>query len=75
MPRIISFGEALTDAFAAPGLLLREAKTLHTRPGGEPANGAVALARLGSEVGLSAKWVQMNTAIFSSTFWPKRAST
>jgi fructokinase len=55
MPRIISFGEALIDVFATPGLPLRDAKNLHPRPGGAPANVAVALARLGSEVGFIGK--------------------
>jgi len=55
MPRIISLGEALIDVFADPGVPLREAKTLHPRPGGAPANVAVALARLGAEVGFIGK--------------------
>ncbi len=51
MPRIISLGEALIDAFADSGVPLREARALHPRPGGAPANVAVALARLGADVG------------------------
>jgi len=55
MPRIISFGEALIDAFAEPGIPLRDMPTLHTAPGGAPANVAVALARLGADVGFVGK--------------------
>lgn len=55
MPRIISFGEALIDAFAEPGIPLRDMPALHTAPGGAPANVAVALARLGADVGFVGK--------------------
>ena len=55
MPRIISLGEALIDAFADPGVPLRDAEALHPRPGGAPANVAVALARLGADVGFIGK--------------------
>ena len=55
MPRIISLGEALIDVFAEPGVPLREAKALRPRPGGAPANVAVALARLGADVGFIGK--------------------
>ena len=55
MPHIISLGEALIDVFAEPGVPLREAQALHPRPGGAPANVAVALARLGADVGFIGK--------------------
>jgi len=55
VPQIISFGEALIDAFADPGVALSDAETLHPRPGGAPANVAVALARLGADVGFIGK--------------------
>ena len=55
MLRIISLGEALIDIFADPGVPLREASVLCPRPGGAPANVAVALARLGVGVGFIGK--------------------
>jgi len=51
MPRVISLGEALIDLFGGKGTPLRELKPLQPFPGGAPANVAVALARLGIEVG------------------------
>ncbi len=55
MPRIISLGEALIDLFAGKGVPLRELKPLQPSPGGAPANVAVALARLGVDVGFIGK--------------------
>ena len=55
MPNLVVLGEALIDLFAPPGVGLRDAKTLQAAPGGAPANVAVALARLGAEVGFIGK--------------------
>lgn len=55
MSEILILGEALIDIFAAPGTRLRDADTLRPRPGGAPANVAVALARLGADVGFIGK--------------------
>ena len=55
MARIVVLGEALVDVFAESGVSLRDAQTLHPRPGGAPANVAVALARLGADVGFIGK--------------------
>lgn len=55
MSYILCFGEALIDVFAEKGVPLREAETLYPSPGGAPANVAVALARLGVEVGFIGK--------------------
>ena len=55
MPHIVVLGEALIDAFAESGTSLRDARTLHPRPGGAPANVAVALACLGADVGFIGK--------------------
>lgn len=53
MPDVISLGEALIDIFVAKnGVSLKEANSFISAPGGAPANVAVALARLGIEVGL-----------------------
>lgn len=52
MPRAISLGEAVMDLFAQPaGVPLQEASSFVPAPGGAPANVAVALARLGQDVG------------------------
>ena len=52
MPTVISMGEAVVDLFAIPdGVCLEEAKSFSLQPGGAPANVAVALARLGVNVG------------------------
>ena len=55
MPKIVVLGEALIDVFADKGVPLRAAENLHPAPGGAPANVAVALARLGEEVGFIGK--------------------
>lgn len=55
MPKFVVLGEALIDIFAEKGVPLRAAKTLSPSPGGAPANVAVALARLGVEVGFIGK--------------------
>lgn len=55
MPEIVVLGEALIDLFAEPGVPLREAQTFRPLPGGAPANVAVALARLGADVGFIGK--------------------
>jgi fructokinase len=55
MAQIVVLGEALIDVFAEKGVALRAAKTLYPTPGGAPANVAVALARLGAEVGFIGK--------------------
>ena len=55
MPQIMVLGEALIDVFAEMGIPLREAHTLHPRPGGAPANVAYALAGLGADVGFVGK--------------------
>jgi len=55
MPQIVVLGEALIDIFADKGVPLHAAKTLHPAPGGAPANLAVALARLGANVGFIGK--------------------
>jgi sugar/nucleoside kinase (ribokinase family) len=55
MPQIVILGEALIDVFAEKGVPLHAAKTLHPSPGGAPANVAVALARLGADVGFIGK--------------------
>jgi fructokinase len=52
---IVVLGEALIDVFAGEGVSLGEAKTLYPSPGGAPANVAVALARLGADVGFIGK--------------------
>lgn len=52
MPEVISLGEALIDFFGRPvGATLGEATSFIPAPGGAPANVAVALARLGVDVG------------------------
>ena len=52
MPDVVSLGEAVIDLFAAPaGVALEEADSFSPEPGGAPANVAVALARLGVDVG------------------------
>ena len=52
MPDVISLGEALIDFFGRPvGATLGEATSFIPAPGGAPANVAVALARLGVDVG------------------------
>jgi fructokinase len=52
MPKIISLGEAVIDLFAGPpGVALEDADSFSPQPGGAPANVAVALARLGMDVG------------------------
>ena len=55
MPDIICLGEALIDLFAGKGVPLRDLKPLQPSPGGAPANVAVALARLGVDVGFIGK--------------------
>ena len=55
MPQFVVLGEALIDVFAEKGVPLRAAKTLHPAPGGAPANVAVALARLGADIGFIGK--------------------
>jgi fructokinase len=55
MPQIVVLGEALIDVFAEKGVPLRAATTLQPSPGGAPANVAVALARLGADVGFIGK--------------------
>jgi fructokinase len=55
MPKIVVLGEALIDVFADNGVPLRQAEDLHPSPGGAPANVAVALARLGADVGFIGK--------------------
>ena len=52
MPDVISLGEVLIDLFGRPvGVSLKEATSFIAAPGGAPANVAVALARLGVDVG------------------------
>ncbi|HIQ04327.1 MAG TPA: carbohydrate kinase [Anaerolineae bacterium] len=52
MPKVICLGEAVIDLFASPvGVPLKEASSFVPSPGGAPANVAVALSRLGIEVG------------------------
>ena len=55
MPSIVVLGEALIDLFAEPGVPLKDAQTFRPLPGGAPANVAVALARLGADVGFIGK--------------------
>lgn len=55
MPKIVVLGEALIDIFAEKGAALRDSQNLHPSPGGAPANVAVALARLGADVGFIGK--------------------
>ena len=55
MPQIVVLGEALIDVFAEKGVPLCVAKSLYPSPGGAPANLAVALARLGADVGFIGK--------------------
>ncbi len=55
MPKIFVLGEALIDVFAEEGVALRQARRLTPAPGGAPANVAVALARLGADVGFIGK--------------------
>lgn len=55
MAKIVVLGEALIDVFAEKGVPLRAAKALYPSPGGAPANVAVALARLGADVGFIGK--------------------
>jgi sugar/nucleoside kinase (ribokinase family) len=55
MPAIVVLGEALIDLFAESGVPLKEAQTFRPLPGGAPANVAVALARLGADVGFVGK--------------------
>ena len=55
MPRIIVLGEALVDLFAESGASLRTANALQPSPGGAPANVAVALGKLGADVGFIGK--------------------
>ena len=52
MPDVVSLGEAVIDLFGRPvGVALKEATSFIPAPGGAPANVAVALARLGADVG------------------------
>ena len=52
MPEVVSLGELLIDMFGRPaGVTLKKAGSFIPAPGGAPANAAVALARLGVEVG------------------------
>src|SRR4051812_31223096 len=51
VPRIVCMGEVLMDLFAEPGRPLAAAECLRPTPGGAPANVAIALARLGADVG------------------------
>jgi len=52
MPEVVSLGELVVDMFGRPaGVALKEVGTFMPAPGGAPANVAVALARLGVEVG------------------------
>lgn len=55
MSKIIVLGEAVIDLFAESGAKLRAAKSFQPAPGGAPANVAVALARLGADVGFIGK--------------------
>ncbi|MEM7132730.1 MAG: carbohydrate kinase [Chloroflexota bacterium] len=55
MPQIVVLGEALIDLFAEQGVSLRYANSFQPSPGGAPANVAVALARLGGDVGFIGK--------------------
>jgi len=55
VPKIVVLGEALIDLFAEKGTALHNARSLHPSPGGAPANVAVALARLGVNVGFIGK--------------------
>ena len=55
MPTIVVLGEALFDLFADTGIRLQDAENLRRMPGGAPANVAVALARLGADVGFIGK--------------------
>ena len=56
MPSVVSLGEALIDMFAGTiGVPLKEAASFIPAPGGAPANVAVALARLGVEVGAAGR--------------------
>jgi sugar/nucleoside kinase (ribokinase family) len=54
-PAIVVLGEVLIDVFAEKGVPLHAAKTLYPSPGGAPANVAVALRRLGANVGFIGK--------------------
>ncbi len=52
MPKVVCLGEAIIDMFAEPaGVSLKEALRFIPAPGGAPANVAVALSRLGVDVG------------------------
>ncbi len=52
MPEVVSLGELLIDLFGRPaGVALKDATSFIPSPGGAPANVAVALARLGVDVG------------------------
>lgn len=55
MPKIVVLGEALIDLFAEPFKSLANTTILRPSPGGAPANVAVALGRLGADVGLIGK--------------------
>jgi fructokinase len=55
MARVLVLGEALFDLFAEPGVGLAEARSFTPMPGGASANVAVALARLGADVGFIGK--------------------
>jgi fructokinase len=55
MPRILVLGEALIDLFAGTGVSLRTTRAFQPTPGGAPANVAVALGKLGADVGFIGK--------------------
>lgn len=55
MSRIVVLGEALIDLFAESGATLRTAAAFRPSPGGAPANVAVAIAKLGGDVGFIGK--------------------
>lgn len=55
MARIVVLGEALIDMFAGSGVSLRTTQAFQPAPGGAPANVAVALTKLGADVGFIGK--------------------
>lgn len=68
MPQIIVLGEALIDLFGGSGVSLRESTAFQPTPGGAPANVAVALGKLGGDVGFIGKVGQDDFGIWLQEF-------
>ena len=65
--KILCIGEALIDMICTDkGKALSDGDNFLKKPGGAPTNVAAAIAALGGEVSLAAKWVQIPLA---STWW------